>query len=96
MGRNSRLDNIQAAVLDFRLSKYDEVIRRRREIASIYDQGLSQINQLILPPPPDNGDHFDVYQNYEIQAEDRDNLKQFLSEHGIGTLIQWGGMAPSF
>lgn len=90
-GRNSRLDNIQAAILDFRLSKYGEVIRRRREIASIYNQYLSKINELTLPPPPDNGDHFDVYQNYEIQAENRDDLKQFLNEHGIGTLIQWGG-----
>ena len=92
-GRNSRLDNIQAAVLDFRLSKYDEVIRRRREIASIYDQYLSNIKELILPPPPSDGDHFDVYQNYEMQAENRDDLKLFLKEHGIGTLVQWGGMA---
>lgn len=92
-GRNSRLDNIQAAVLDFRLSKYDEVIRRRREIASYYDNQLSKIEQLILPPPPSDGDHFDVYQNYEIQAENRDDLKTFLKENGVGTLVQWGGKA---
>lgn len=92
-GRNSRLDNIQAAILDYRLSKYDEVIKRRRSIASIYNDELSELNELILPPPPtENGIHFDVYQNYELQAEDRDNLKVYLAENGIGTLIQWGGL----
>lgn len=92
-GRNSRLDNIQAAILDYRLSKYEKVINRRREIASLYHKNLSSLNELILPPPPGNGDHFDVFQNYEIQAENREELKVFLKEHGIGTLIQWGGFA---
>ena len=38
-------------------------------------------------------DHFDVYQNYELEAEKRDDLRAFLKERGIGTLIQWGGKA---
>ena len=47
-----------------------------------------------MPPAP-NGDpdHFDVYQNYEIEAERRDDLQQYLKSHGIGTLVQWGGQA---
>ena len=40
-----------------------------------------------------NSDHFDVYQNYEIEAQQRDKLKSFLADNGIGTLIQWGGKA---
>ena len=36
---------------------------------------------------------FDVYQNYEIEAERRDELKAYLAENGIGTIIQWGGNA---
>ena len=35
--------------------------------------------------------YFDIYQNYEIEAENRDNLRQFLKKHGIGTIIQWNG-----
>ena len=91
-GRNSRLDNLQAAILNHRLQTYDGIIRRRREIAAIYQQRLGAIEQLDLPPAPDaDPDHFDVYQNYELQAENRDALKEYLRENGVGTLIQWGG-----
>ena len=91
-GRNSRLDNFQAAILSLKLDFYDEVIKRRREIASIYNQNLCEIDELKLPPPPSlDSDHFDVYQNYELCASDRDNLKEYLKRNGIGTLIQWGG-----
>ena len=47
-----------------------------------------------LPPQPlDNSDHFDVFQNYEIEADSRDELRSYLDNKGIGTLIQWGGKA---
>jgi dTDP-4-amino-4,6-dideoxygalactose transaminase len=93
-GRNSRLDNIQAAILDFKLKSYDQAIIRRREVARIYDSELKNLNQLKLPPGPDaSPDHFDVYQNYELQASHRDELKLFLNQKNIGTLIQWGGKA---
>ena len=91
-GRNSRLDNLQAAILNKRFVRYEKVIKRRREIASIYNEQLSVLEELKLPPAPiENGDHFDVYQNYELQAESRDSLRSYLAEVGIGTLIQWGG-----
>ena len=94
-GRNSRLDNLQAAILFDKLKEYkSDVVRRRRFIASQYNDLLSGIEELSLPPAPDsNIDHFDVYQNYEITAENRDALKEFLSANGIGTLVQWGGKA---
>lgn len=95
-GFNSRLDNLQAAILNHNFKNYDDVIKRRREIASIYHRELSGMEQLRLPPPPDyseNAEHFDVFQNYEIQAESRDDLRSYLSDNGIGTLIQWGGKA---
>jgi len=92
-GRNSRLDNIQAAILKYKLNNYSEVINRRREIAKIYNHRLSSIEELKLPPGPSNEDNFDVYQNYELSAKNRDGLKFFLSENNIGSLIQWGGKA---
>jgi dTDP-4-amino-4,6-dideoxygalactose transaminase len=90
-GFNSRLDNIQAGFLNYYMDFYEETVSRRREIASLYNERLSSLNQLILPPPPNDHHHFDVFQNYEIQAEDRDSLKNYLIEKGIGTLVQWGG-----
>ena len=91
-GVNSRLDNLQAAVLLVRLERLNEEIDRRRSIAAAYEDGLGDLEQLVLPPAPDvDPDHFDAYQNYEIEARDRDGLRTHLSNHGIGTLIQWNG-----
>jgi dTDP-4-amino-4,6-dideoxygalactose transaminase len=93
-GRNSRLDNLQAAILNLGFKNYHLVIERRRKIASIYHERLSPLEQLILPPPPQiDMDHFDIYQNYELQAQDRDALRSHLAQNDIGTLIQWGGKA---
>lgn len=93
-GRNSRLDNIQAAILSYNLKNYQNVIDKRRNIAETYNEGLKEIEQLKLPAPPSNsGFHFDIFQNYEFEAENRDALKKYLSEQGISTLIQWSGKA---
>lgn len=93
-GLNSRLDNLQAAILDYRLRKYDAVIGRRRELARAYHAGLEGIAEVVRPPGPDTGpEHFDVYQNYEIEADRRDALRKFLTSRGIGTLLPWGGKA---
>ena len=93
-GRNSRLDNLQAALLNYKFKTYESVIERRREIANLYQFHLGDLNEINLPPSPDSDPrHFDVFQNYEIQADKRDELKSYLSGQGIGTLIQWGGKA---
>jgi dTDP-4-amino-4,6-dideoxygalactose transaminase len=93
-GLNSRLDNMQAAILDYKLQFYGEEMTRRRAIAAYYQAHLGDLPSLQLPPAPDSDPrHFDVYQNYELEAERRDELKAFLRERGIGTLIQWGGKA---
>lgn len=93
-GLNSRLDNLQAAILNFRFKSYDKIIERRRQIAAIYDEELKSLEELTLPPGPSlNVEHFDVFQNYEIEAERRDELQSHLKAHGIGTLQQWSGWA---
>jgi dTDP-4-amino-4,6-dideoxygalactose transaminase len=93
-GLNSRLDNLQAAILDFKLASYEQEILRRREIAAQYQGQLGDLPEIALPPAPDiDPDHFDIYQNYEIEADQRDELRAFLKEWGIGTVIAWGGKA---
>ncbi len=79
--------------MDIKLKEYSKVIARRRQIAQIYESHLGKIEQLILPPAPSVGDNFDVYQNYELAAENREELRDHLKKKGIGTLIQWGGKA---
>ena len=88
---NCRLDNLHAAILHLKLRQVPAWIERRREIAHIYHERLSNMPELLLPPPPEtNGPYFDVFQNYEIEAEDCDRLRGYLQENGIETMIQWG------
>ncbi|MBM4005426.1 MAG: DegT/DnrJ/EryC1/StrS family aminotransferase [Planctomycetes bacterium] len=93
-GLNSRLDNLQAAILRFKLPNYPETIERRRAIARRYQQRLGDLPGLVLPPAPDSHpDHYDIFQNYEIEADRRDALRAYLQQRGVGTLVQWGGKA---
>ncbi len=93
-GLNSRLDNLQAALLDWQLQDYGKTIGRRRHLAALYTGRLEDVPEVALPPSPDaDPRHFDVYQNYEIEAERRDDLRSHLQHRGIGTLIPWGGQA---
>jgi dTDP-4-amino-4,6-dideoxygalactose transaminase len=93
-GLNSRLDNLQAAILDLQFQDYAQIIARRREIAEMYEERLAELDELQLPPAPDSDpDHYDVYQNYELQADRRDDLRAYLKENGVGTLLPWGGKA---
>lgn len=91
-GYNSRLDNLQAAILNYKLRSFPQDIERRRAIAAMYQEGLGDLREMTLPPSPDaDSRHFDVYQNYEVEAERRDELKSYLTERGIHTIIQWAG-----
>lgn len=93
-GFNSRLDNLQAAILDHQFRNYDRIIGHRRALAETYQSELGALTQLGLPPAPGSEpDHFDVFQNYEIEAARRDELREFLQRAGIGTLLPWGGKA---
>jgi dTDP-4-amino-4,6-dideoxygalactose transaminase len=93
-GFNSRLDNLQAAILLYRFKSYSQVIERRRQVARLYCQLLGGISEVSLPPGPDDSpERHDIFQNFEIEAENRDELRAYLAEKGIGTIIQWGGKA---
>jgi dTDP-4-amino-4,6-dideoxygalactose transaminase len=91
-GTNARLDNLQAAILNYKLKSYDQVMARRRAIAARYQKRLGSFKELHLPPAPDaDNRRYDIFQNYEIEAERRDALKDHLKARGVGTIIQWAG-----
>lgn len=91
-GFNSRLDNLQAAILDAKLLRLQQVLDRRRAIARQYCDRLAGIDDLLLPPAPDaDPDHYDAFQNFEVESGTRDELRRSLADAGVSTIIQWGG-----
>jgi len=92
-GTSSRLDNLQAAVLSLKLQTFADDISKRRQLARLYEARLGAISPLVLPPGPDaDPRHFDVFLNYEVEAEDRESLRAYLGERGVATSIQWRGI----
>ena len=96
-GRNSRLDSINARVILERINDLNLLIEKRRELAGIYDNNLKELEKnldLKLPPRfSTNSDSVSTYQNYEIQANKKDDLIDFLKKNNIGTIKQWGGFS---
>ncbi len=91
-GLNARLDNVQAAILNFKLQRYNEFVARRRAIAKVYCERLRSISAILLPPAPGvEQNRFDVFQNFEIEADGREDLRDHLGARGVGTILQWGG-----
>ncbi|MFC1945697.1 DegT/DnrJ/EryC1/StrS family aminotransferase [Chloroflexota bacterium] len=88
-GYNSRLDNLQAAILDVKIKHLPGWIDRRRELAARYEQGLAGITGVKTPPPPETGRYRDVFTNYVIRAAKRDELAAYLREQGVEVLISW-------
>lgn len=84
-GRNSRLDEIQAAVLDVKLRHLDEDNAHRRTIARYYEQELGRRLQLPSLLPSESN----VYHIFPILCTHRDALQEYLSSHGIQTLIHY-------
>lgn len=85
-GANSRLDELQAAVLRVKLQFLDEDNAKRQEVARQYDSMLS-VSPLVLPHGSPSVSH--VYHQYVIRSPRRDELKQFLGAHSVGTLIHY-------
>lgn len=93
-GRNSRLDTLQAAVLRVFLAQYQQSIAHRRRAASRYIENLGDIGTLRLPPHPDaDPRRYIIAQNFEVEADRRNELREYLASNGIGTALPWGGYA---
>jgi dTDP-4-amino-4,6-dideoxygalactose transaminase len=85
-GVNSRLDEIQAAILSVKLGQIDEDISARKKIANMYLNGI--INPLIkLPLIPKDGSH--VWHLFVIRAKSRDMLQRYLLENNVETVIHY-------
>ena len=85
-GRNSRLDEVQAAVLDVKLRYLDDDNRRRKELAHIY---YNNIEQSVVRMPQMMDDESNVYHIFPVFTKKREELQTFLNERGIQTLIHY-------
>ena len=89
-GYTALLDNIHAAVLDVKLRYLPGWVEHRRAIAARYRAGLEGVGDLRLPHF-DEQRHRDSFQNYVIRTARRDELRAFLREQGVETLMHWQG-----
>ena len=85
-GVNSRLDEIQAGILDVRLSHLDEDNNRRRQIAIFYRANIKN-DQIILPQTYDENSH--VWHVFVVRCKEREKLQKYLEENGVQTNIHY-------
>lgn len=86
MGINSRIDEMQSAVLRIKLKYLDEVNSRRREIARIYNKGIC--SSLVKIPYNGNTDN-SVFHVYPVFCNQRDKLRDYLLSNGVMTLVHY-------
>ncbi len=86
-GRNSRLDGIQAAILNVKLKHLTKWNEGRRRVAELYKKGLSKIKEITLPKQIQ--DTISVFHLFVLQVNDREKLALFLKENGISTGIHY-------
>lgn len=85
-GVNSRLDEIQAAVLDIKLAHLDADNAKRREIVKIYRQSITN-PKIILPQAYD--ENACVWHCFVVRTDKRDEFQQYLSDNGVQTIIHY-------
>ncbi|MBI5881506.1 MAG: DegT/DnrJ/EryC1/StrS family aminotransferase [Elusimicrobia bacterium] len=87
VGYNSRLDEIQAAVLRIKLRHLERWVERRRAIASLYAKGLSGLPLTL--PDPGTGRTRHAFNLFVVRTPDRDPLMRYLADRGIGTGVYY-------
>jgi UDP-2-acetamido-2-deoxy-ribo-hexuluronate aminotransferase len=89
VGCNSRLDTIQAAILEIKLKHLDEYINARRAVADYYDNAFKNIPEITTPYRAENCRH--VFHQYTLVLDgvDRDALNQYLAENNIPNMIYY-------
>lgn len=85
-GYVSRMDNLQAALLNYKLRNLYKIIKVRRRNASIY---LKELNKKFVFVNEEKENEFNTYHTFVIQVDNRDKLREFLLKRGIGTAIHY-------
>ena len=93
-GINSRMDGLQAAILNAKLPHLPVWTQARRLVAALYDELLGDVGDVITPEVGSNRDH--VYYLYVIRTENRDVLRKHLSKAGISTVLNYPKALPFF
>jgi dTDP-4-amino-4,6-dideoxygalactose transaminase len=91
-GINSRLDGLQAAILSAKLPHLPDWTKARQDAARIYDAGLNQVEDVVVPQVAAGRDH--VYHLYTIQHPRRDALAAHLNANGVQTAINYPTALP--
>lgn len=89
IGVNSRLDNIQAAILLEKIKYLNNYNQSRLKVADVYDKAFKDIDELIIPLRQENSTH--VFHQYTLKVKNnkRDSLKQYLAEKSIPSMIYY-------
>lgn len=84
---NSRLDNLQAAILNVKFPELPRWTERRRAIAAVYQRRLNGVGDLLLPY--DHAGEHGVYHTFIVQTAQRDALKQYLADNGVDSKVHY-------
>ena len=82
---NTRLDEIQAAVLRVKLKHVDEWNKRRRAVAAAYNKGLEGA----AATPAERPGCYHVYHQYTVRVAERDRMVKYLNDNGVGAVIYY-------
>ena len=93
-GINSRMDGLQAAILNAKLPYLPAWTAARRDVAARYDALLGDVGDVITPKAVRGRDH--VYHLYVVRTENRDALRKHLSEAGISTVLNYPKALPFY
>ena len=90
IGVNSRLDSIQAAILEVKLKYFDKHIKARQNAAKYYDEHLGEIEDIQIPERVDFSTH--TFHQYTIKTDKRDELQQFLKSKNVPSMVYYPGV----
>ncbi len=93
-GINSRMDGLQAAILNTKLPHLPAWTGRRRRVAALYNELLKDVDDVITPKVGFDRDH--VYHLYVIRTENRDALRKHLTQAGISTVLNYPKALPFY
>ena len=89
LGYNSRLDEIQAAILNVKFPYLDEWSQARRKRAAYYNEKLNKELSSVIKTPIEKDGYYHVYHQYTLRVQKRDELQNYLKDQGIATMIYY-------